>query len=572
MKDSTIFTEYSQISQIFGKDLIIFPVMNAIPRLGDVPQQLAADEFWSLFGRLEHEQLDFKRGVPKDVRDTIAAMAMTRGGLIIHGVDDRRDIVGCPLSQNTQDRIARIASECGVDVQIREIVVGETELTICAVPEVRGRIVTTPDGRLLRRVGGDSQPMRGDAMARFVRERENRAVEDEPLPVTRASAFDLAAVNQVLAADGRPAVEQSQMEQALADLGVAVPAPPPLEQSVLRAAAVLFAIEPRDYIRGAAVQLVRRVGIGPGPAPSSAREECSGPLVETIDCCMRFLRRHTRRFESVTGTRRDALPEYPEAVLREAAVNALAHRDYGLQGATVDITVWDDRIEVRSPGPLPGHITVDNMRDEHYSRNPRIMRVLKTTGLVEEYGEGIDRMYREMESRLMEPPAFEATTSSVTVTLRNRFLVDVEDQVWLMQLGREDLTTNERRALVAARRNGSITPRELRGIAPESDAGTVLAGAVAKGLLARAGRRGGSRYVLSEDVMRHAGDAGMATQNRRREVLLDEVRRRGSISTTEAALLINVTQATARGLLDELVKAGLVQARGRTRARRYNLR
>ena len=271
------------------------------------------------------------------------------------------------------------------------------------------------------------------------------------------------------------------------------------------------------------MQLVRRVGIGPGPGPSSAREECTGPLVETVDCCLRFLARHTRRFESVTGTRRDALPEYPEAVLREAVVNALAHRDYGLDGATVDITVWDDRIEVRSPGPLPGHITIDNMRDEHYSRNPRIMRVLKTVGLVEECGDGLDRMYREMESRLMEPPAFEATASSVTVTLRNRFLVEVEDQIWLI-------------------------------------------------LLARVGRRGGSRYVLSEEVVLRAGDAGMALQNRRRQTLLDEVRRRGSISTTEAALLVNATPATARALLDEFVKVGLFEARGRTRARRYHLR
>ena len=545
--------------------------MDSVPRLGDIPRRLTASEFWNLFGRLEHEQLDFKRGVPTDVRDAIAAMAMTRGGLIIHGVDDGRNIVGCPLSQNTQDRITRIASECGVDVQIREIIVGGTELTICAVPEVRGRIVTTPDGRLLRRVGGDAQPIRGDAMARFVREREHRAGEDEPLPTARASAFDLAAVNQVLAADGRLAVEQNQMDRALADLGVAVPAPPPLEPSVLRAAAVLFAIEPRDFARGAAVQLVRRVGVDPGPGPSSAREECSGPLVDTVDCCLGFLGRHTRRFESVTGARRAALPEYPEAVLREAVVNALAHRDYGLEGATVDITVWDDRIEVRSPGPLPGHITIDNMRDEHYSRNPRIMRVLKTMGLVEEYGEGIDRMYREMESRLMQPPAFEATASSVTVTLRNRFLVDVEDQVWLMQLAREDLTTHERRALVAARRNGAVTPRELREIAPDADAGTVLAGAAAKGLLARTGRRGGSRYVLSEEVMLRAGNAGMALQNRRRQTLLDEVRRRGSLSTTEAARLIDATPAAARGLLDELAKVGLLEARGRTRARRYHL-
>ena len=543
--------------------------MASVPRLGDIPRRLTTDELWSLFGYLEHEQLDFKRGVPADVRDTVAAMAMTHGGLIVHGVDDGRNVVGCPLSQNTQDRITRIASECGVDVQVREVEVGDLELTICAVPEVRGRIVTTPDGRLLRRVGGDSQPLRGDAMARFVREREHRSGEDEPLAALLPSVFDLETVNQVLAADGRPAVEQSQMERALSDLGVAVPAPPPLEPSVLRAAAILFAVEPRNFIRGAAVQLVRRAGVGPGPGPTTAREECSGPLVETVACCLSFIGRHTRRFESVSGTRRQVLPEYPDAVLREAIVNALAHRDYGLEGATVDISVWDDRIEVRSPGTLPGHITIDNMRAEHYSRNPRIMRILKTVGLVEEYGEGVDRMYREMESRLMEPPAFEATTSSVTLTLRNRFLVDVEDQVWLMQIGREDLTMNERRALVTARRNGAVTPRELRDIVPEADAGAVLVGAASKGLLVRIGHRGGSRYVLSRAVTLRAG---MGTENGRRQTMIDEIRRRGSISTTEAALLVNATPSAARRLLDELVQAGLIQARGRTRARRYYLR
>ena len=543
--------------------------MASVPRLGDVPRQLTLDEFWSLFGNLEHEQLDFKRGVPTDVRDTIAAMAMTHGGLIIHGVDDRRNIVGCPLSQNTQDRITRIASECSVDVQVREITVGEFELTICAVPEVRGRIVTTPDGRLLRRVGGDSQPIRGDAMARFIREREHRAGEDEPLVTARPPEFDLGAINQVLAADGRPAVGPDLLDRALADLGVAVPAPPPLEPSVLRAAAILFAADPRDFIRGAAVQLVRRTGIGSDPGPTVAREECSGPLVATVDCCLRFVESHTRQFEAVTGSRREALPEYPDAVLREAIVNALAHRDYGLVGATVDITVRDDRIEVRSPGPLPGHITLENMREEHYSRNPRIMRVLKTMRLVEEYGEGIDRMYREMESRLMEPPVFEATASSVTVTLHNRFLVDVEDQLWLRQLGREELTADERRALVAARSNGAVTPRELREIMPDADARTALDSAVTKGLLTRVGERGGSRYILSGEAVLRAGGAELAAQNRRHQALLDEIRRRGSISTAEAATLLNATPTVARRLLDELVNARLVQARGRTRARRY---
>lgn len=127
---------------------------------------MTPDEFWDLVAKLEHESLDFKRGVPDDIRETISAMAMTDGGLIVHGVRDDRTLVGCPLSQNTADRIKRYAYECGIEVAMREFAVAGFRLTITEVPEVRGRIVTTPDGRLLRRVGGDCQPLRGDAIAR----------------------------------------------------------------------------------------------------------------------------------------------------------------------------------------------------------------------------------------------------------------------------------------------------------------------------------------------------------------------------------------------------------------------
>ncbi len=540
--------------------------MATVPQIGEVPGSLTQDAFRELFGHVEHAQLDFKRGVATDVRDTIAAMAMTEGGLIVHGVDDQRRIVGCPLSQNTQDRITRIAMECGVDVQLREVTVADLGLTITAVPAVRGRIVTTPDGRLLRRVGGASQPLRGDAMARFVREREQRTAEDQPVVTFDPSAFSVEAINEALLADGRPPIDAARVPRALADLRVAIAASPPLDQRVLRAAVVLFARDPRDVLRGAAVQLVRRSGAGPGTGPSIERTECAGPLAETIACSMDFISRHGGGLEVVAGDRREALPAYPPTVVREAVVNALAHRDYGLAGATVDVTMWDDRVEVRSPGGLPGHITVDNMRGEHYSRNPRIMRVLKTLGYVEEYGEGVDRMFREMEARLMEPPTFEATADSVTVTLRNRVLVDVDDQLWLNQLGADELGRDEARVLVAARRGGGVTPRALRARMAEADIDAMLARLVSKGLLRRVGVRGGSRYVLSDKTIAQAG-TGLPDD---RQTLLDEIRHRGSLSSAEGAMLIHRDAAYARGLLNELVATGLVRAEGRTRARRYH--
>ncbi len=537
--------------------------------LNDLPERLTEEEFWDLFGRVEHEQLDFKRGVPDDIRDTVPAMAMTEGGLIVHGVDRDLNVIGCSLSQNTLDRITRYANECDVEVQVRSLAVGSLEITVTAVPEVRGRIVTTPDGRLLRRVGGDCQPLRGDALARFVREREERSAEDDELSAFDPGDIDMTLVNQALRADGRTGVRRENVVRALTDLGVALPGTPPIGPRVLAAAAILFAAIPGKYVPGATVQLVRRVGVGPGPGPSEAREECTGPLTELLACCLKFIAEHTKRYQAVVGTRRETLPEYPEAVLREALLNALAHRDYGLSGATIDVTVWDDRIEIQSPGALPGHITLENMRHEHYSRNRRITRLLKLLDLVEEYGEGVDRMIQEMEARLMEAPMFAATPSSVTVKIRNRFLVDVEDQVWLTLLGRYQLSAPERRALVLARREGSVTRRRLREFMPQKDADSILAGAVAKGLLVRVGERGGSRYELSDEVVLRAGSQGMEAQVRKRQLLLDEIQRRGSLSTAEGVEVIDEEASVVRHLLNDLVRAGLARAEGRTRARRY---
>lgn len=542
--------------------------MAEIPRLSEIPRELSESEFWSALGDLEHERLDFKHGAP-DLSTVIAAMAMTDGGLLVLGVADNREITGCPLSQNTLNRVTKHAHACGVDVQVKELRVAHTPVTLVAVPEVRGRIVTTPDGRLVRRVGSDNQPLVGDALARFVRQREEAAAEEDVLPVYDPSDFDLHAINQALKRERRPPIRRNALVRGLLDLGLALPADPPNDPQVLKGAAILFTTDPTRHVKGASVQLVRRTGVGPGPGPSQVREELSGPIPDLLEDVLSFITDQTSRYQVVVGTHREVLPQYPTAVLREAVLNALAHRDYGLSGATVDITIWDDRIEIQSPGPLPGHITIDNMRDEHYSRNRRMMHVLRLLGLVEEYGEGVDRMISEMEARLMEPPIFAATHSSVTVTLRGRFLIDVEDQAWLSLLGQYDLSPEERRILVAARHEEGITRRRARSLLPETNVENLLAGAVAKGLLVRVGQAGGARYALSDEVVMRAGAGGLEARSRTRQMLLDEMRRLGSISTSEGVRLLGEEASLVRHLLNDLTNAGLAVARGRTRARRY---
>ena len=543
-----------------------------LPRLSEIAEELSEEQFWDLFGKVEYEQLDFKESAGH-LNQIIPAMAMTDGGMVLLGITDAREFKGAALDQRTLDRAKRAAHEANVDIQLKQLLVDGTPITVVAVPEVRERIITTTDGRLLRRVGSDNQPLRGDALGRFVREREERPGEDEPVSNVDLRAVDLDLVNRALAGDNRsPLRSRAALMRTLVDLRGAEPADPPLDPHLVRAGVLLFARDPTIYVSGASIQIVRRAGVGPGPGPVSARKELTGPIPHLLDKVLSFIDEHTSRHEAVVGTHRETFAEYPPPVLREAILNALAHRDYGLPGATVDVSIWDDRIEIQSPGPLPGHITTENMREEHYSRNRRVMRVLKLLNLVEEYGEGVDRMFSEMEARLMEPPHFAATSSSVTVTLFNRSILSIEDQAWLALLGHIDLTAQERRMLVVARHEGALTPRRLRTIfGQDVDVDHLISTGVAKGLLVRVGRGGGARYVPSDEVLIRAGGAGLEARSRKRQMLLDELRRRGSLSTAEAAdYLAEEDRALVRQMLDDLVRAREVVAQGRTRARRYH--
>jgi ATP-dependent DNA helicase RecG len=125
-------------------------------------------EFWSGFGRVEHERLEFKASA-NNLREVIPAMAMTRGGEIVLGISDDRRLIGCPLNQRVLDKIMRRAQEARVDVTVEPLVVGGVPLTLVTVPRIADRIVTTADGRLLRRVGSDNTPLCHEQLVRFVR-------------------------------------------------------------------------------------------------------------------------------------------------------------------------------------------------------------------------------------------------------------------------------------------------------------------------------------------------------------------------------------------------------------------
>ena len=98
--------------------------------------------------------------------------------------------------------------------------------------------------------------------------------------------------------------------------------------------------------------------------------------------------------------------EYPIFVRQEIIVNAVTHRSYSISGTEIQIKMFDNRIVVESPGKLPGLVRTNNIRYTHFSRNPRIAEFLKAYKFVKEYGEGVDRMYNELESAGLHEPEY----------------------------------------------------------------------------------------------------------------------------------------------------------------------
>lgn len=112
-------------------------------------------------------------------------------------------------------------------------------------------------------------------------------------------------------------------------------------------------------------------------------------------------------------------PEYPEFVWKEIIVNAVCHRDYSIKGTDIQIKMFDDKLVVESPGKLPGLVRLANIRKIHFSRNPKIAGFLKDHTYVKEFGEGVDRMFVEMEASGLPAPQYRQVAFMTKVTIKN---------------------------------------------------------------------------------------------------------------------------------------------------------
>ncbi len=426
--------------------------------------------------------------------ETMVAFANGDGGTIVVGIAPDGEVCEV-LPEELETALLEAQSRCRPYVEVKWEqfeAEGGTVVTI-SVPR-SPELHTLADGRVLIRSGAENRPLGGEEVRQLAATKSTGDYEGETVAGAARADLDEEVIEEYIAKreerTGRPL--KMPLEEMLTEIGALDEEGNPTVAGLL-----LFGKHPQAYLPQSGLVFVRFMGIEPrgpdGLAGYGRREELSGPLARIIEGAWRVVREEMRTEAVVRGLEREERLEYPPFAVREAIVNAVAHRDYRLSGRRIEVRMFDDRLEVRSPGGLPGYITVENIVDEHFSRNPRIVRGLFQWGYIEELGLGIDRMIEEMVQAGHPQPEFRATPFSFTVILRN-----VRQR---RSIPRWERNLNERqlKALNYLREHGSITNREFRALCPDVSAETIrldLVDMVDKGLLIKIGSKKGTYYIL----------------------------------------------------------------------------
>jgi ATP-dependent DNA helicase RecG len=429
--------------------------------------------------------------------EVLVAFANSDGGTILMGVYKSGDIDPSVMREDVEDTLRLALSQCspGVRSEWQRSEVRGGEVIAIHVPR-SNELHSLEDGRVLVRSGVENRPLGGDQIRHLAATKSSGDYETEPVGGAAFDDLDPEMIQEYRA----KRAERQRRPITTDDLTMLVRAGAVTEEGEPTVAGLLlFGYEPQAFLPHSGLIVVRFAGTelrGPGGLPGySRREEIIGPLPKLIEAAWQIVWEEMRVAAVVKGLVREEKSEYPSFAVREALVNAVCHRDYRLSGRRIEIRMFDDRLEVISPGGLPGYITVDNIVEEHFSRNPRLVNGLFQWGFIEELGLGVDRMIEDMVNAGHPAPEFRDTTYSFTVTLKNIRVRRVV-QAWESNMNERQI-----RALSYIQENGRITNREYRNLCPSVTAETIrldLVDLVRRGVLLKIGAKKGTYYILKE--------------------------------------------------------------------------
>ena len=363
---------------------------------------------------------------PVDLSDTICAFANADGGTIAIGISDKRRMIE-GVDYHTEllnDILCAPTDFCNPTVPV------STELVECINSE------GMPDHVLLMhieaspllhvnqadeayiRVGDKSKRLDFNDRMNLMYSKGVRWYEDEPVADAGIDDLDMEFVRDYCKRIGYSKTPEEYLRENKNYVTVKDG-----REQISIAAILLFGKDPQRFFPRAFIRFIRYEGTEAkvGKDMNVVKDVIfDGRILEQVEKAVEYIKIQMKEktylgHEGIFVTEE----EYSEFVRTEIVVNAVTHRDYGIKGTDIQIKMFDDRLEVDSPGSFAGGVKTDNIRYTHFSRNPKIAGFLKDYGYVKEYGEGVDRMCRELEAIGLPDPEFDNSTFILKTTVRS---------------------------------------------------------------------------------------------------------------------------------------------------------
>jgi len=431
------------------------------------------------------------------IAEYLVAFSNADGGTLYVGAVEGGTPTGLVYPEDITDALEQAEVLCRPPVPViwdQTEVAGAFVFTISVhrSPELH----TLADGRVLVRTGAENRVLSGTQVQQIANTRMTGNYEAEPVPGATRDDLDPDVLREFMDVwqerQGRPITRP--IDDVLIEMGWILSSGQPTVAGIL-----LFGRNPSVFIPRCGITFVRFEGVqvrkSDGDRSYGRRVEVNGHLADVIKRTWDIIQEEIRIGAVVRGLKREEQWVYPPTAIREALVNAVAHRDYHIRGRAIEVRMFSDRLEIYSPGGLAGFITLDNIVEEHFSRNPRIVNGLYQWGYIEELGLGVDLMIEEMVSAGHPIPAFQANEHSFTVTFQN---TQTHHPLPKMPDG---MTMNERQAkvLTYVQQKGRIRNREYQELCPDVTPETLrldLVDLVERGILLKIGEKRGTYYIM----------------------------------------------------------------------------
>lgn len=529
-------------------------------------------------------------GTPKRLYEALAAFAnRTGGGVLLFGLDEEKDfsIVGVSNAQRLQEELTHLASAEMEPALRPQFVVdeidGETVIAV-EIEEVAAnqkpcfyKPAGLSSGAYIRS-GNTNRQMTEYEVFGYLSSRGQPTHDEDLVPQATLDDLDSALLdrylNQLRSTRPRAGYLDGPREEVLTRLHVCGSDGEVLKPTL--AGLLMFGKYPQEFFPQLMITFLQYYGTTEEEhTPRGERfmdnQRFEGPIPEMVDRTESYALGAMRKASLIEGTFRRDIPEYPQDALREAIANAIAHRDYSsyVRGSYIQIRMFADRLEIQSPGGLFGNVTVENLEEEHSTRNARLMRMMEDLHIVENRGSGVKAMLQAMRTANLEPPRFADRRASFLVTFRNHTLMSPEAIAWLNQFANLPLNDRQRLALVYLRQQEQITNSEYRRLnhVDAMVAGQELRGLVEVGLMEQQGVGRWTSYKLKVSP-ELAEERKPQTDE---EKILEYVQKHGSINNAECRDLLHVDLHRASHLLKKMHAQRALKREGERRWARYSL-